>query len=1054
MNFIPKKQSIFVLTFLVSNLLIALTSLAQLTKNITSINNERNFSFNCAVQASDGVIWYGTNKGVIKFDGEKFSNFGNNKGLFNSPVTAIFIDKFKSIWLGHSNGKISIFKDNKFSPFIFNDKLGNQKITAITENNGVWIGTYGDGVYFLDINKKLVHYSSENGMSDNAVYTLCNEDANKVWAGTDGGLTCFNKVNGGVDLSIISMKKGLPDNIVRNIILAKNGDLVIAMQDSGICVYKTKYNTFKKASNWKYGAVNSVIEFEPNTFYIATEKNGIYKSIINNEKVGLFSKLNYTEGVDCRELNFLMKDRESNLWFLKKNGLTLFSHSRWKLFDKNNGLLADTILSVFIDSKNNCWIGSNKGLQLYTLPSFYENTPSVLTFKQQIFDKEVTCIFEDSMGNIWFGTYGFGLHKYNPKTSKLKSVSLNNEYENDNVSCITSDSQNKIWVATLGGGISVIEDYNGVEQVKNIGVNEGLSISYIYSILCDSENLRWVGTDGLGLVEHTAGIFIKVNEKSNIDAKSVYSIVKSHSGNVWFNMSENGIYKFDGSSISNYNTGNGLSDNNPLSIVTNKNQVMVVHSNGIDILNEKNNQFKYYYFNDFNLEPNLNASFADKKGNIYIGTNKGLVLFNSGALLSDPLSPLVSFSNISINNDLVNTLNKGKFKSNQNNITFNYHAVWFKIGEKIKYKYKLVGIDKGYKPTENKSISYSGLQPGKYTFYLSASNGEGNWSKPIVYSFTIAKPLWQLWWVWIIAVVLIYIAIYVIIKYRVNLLKREKKILEHKVQLRTQEIVNQSKIIEAKNKDITDSIEYAKKIQDSILPNIDFIKQHLPQSFIFYKQKDIVSGDFYWFTVKQNIIVFAAVDCTGHGVPGAFMSLIGNNILNQIVNEKNITNPASILMQLNDGVLKALYGNKTYAAAKDGMDIGICAIDHSTQSLLFSGAMRPLYFCRAGNLEEISGDKVSIGTHLNEGVHKDFTFKNKEIKFEKDDVFYLSTDGYADQFGGEKGKKMMKKNFKTLLQLNCLKGMEQQEKIVSESFMEWKGNFEQVDDILVIGFKL
>jgi serine phosphatase RsbU (regulator of sigma subunit) len=323
-----------------------------------------------------------------------------------------------------------------------------------------------------------------------------------------------------------------------------------------------------------------------------------------------------------------------------------------------------------------------------------------------------------------------------------------------------------------------------------------------------------------------------------------------------------------------------------------------------------------------------------------------------------------------------------------------------------------------------------------------------------MYQFSIQKPIWQLWWVWIIAFVIVYLSIYVVLRYRLNLLKREKKILEHKVQLRTQEIVNQSKIIEAKNKDITDSIEYAKKIQDSILPSIESIKKSLPESFIFYQQKDIVSGDFYWFAQKQNLTIIAAVDCTGHGVPGAFMSLIGNNILNQIINENNITDPAKILHHLNDGVIKALITSRTYGAAKDGMDMGICAINNSSNEVIFAGAMRPVYLCRDSKLEEIVGDKVAIGTDFHDGIHKDFKFSNKKIEVQKGDVFYLSTDGYADQFGGEKGKKMMKKNFKNLLQHISHKPMTEQEKIVSDSFLEWKGNFEQVDDVLVIGFRL
>ncbi|HRG57714.1 MAG TPA: two-component regulator propeller domain-containing protein [Bacteroidia bacterium] len=1027
---------------------------AQQIKNISSINNQRNISFNCLVQANDGTIWYGTNNGVIKFDGEKFKNFENTKGLINVPVSAIFIDQSNLIWIGHNNGKITIFENEKFSAFPFNDQLGSAKITSFIENNGMWIGTYGNGVYHVDKKNKVNHYNDQNGLSDNAVYTMCIDKRKSLWVGTDGGLTCLKNKKNATELDIISMKKGLPDNIVRNIILAQNGDLIIAMQDSGICAYNVDQRTFKKNEHWNYGPVISIIEFEPNTFYIASEKNAIFKCVISNDKIGSFSRLNYTENVDCRDLNVFYKDREKNLWFLKKNGMSILSQSRWKIFQKNNGIISDTILSVLIDSKNNCWIGSNKGLHIYSIPSYYEIVPTELTVKQQIYDKEVTCIFEDKFGNIWFGTYGNGLFKYNTKTKKIKSIPLQTEFENDNVSCITVDDNNKIWVSTLGGGISMIDNINASEEVKNFSFKDGLGVNYVYSILCDSQNLRWVGTDGIGLLEYTAGIFIKVNEKSNLESKSVYSIAKSSSGNVWFNMSEHGLYKFDGNSLLNYSTLNGLTDNNPLSISTYKNLVMAIHNNGIDVFNEKSNQFTNFYLNDVVFEPNLNASFTDKKGNVWIGTNNGLFLFNSSDIYTDTITPIASFTSVLVNNVNVNFDSKNSFSSSQNSFLFNFNAVWFKIGEKVKFKYMLKGVDKKFIYSENKSISYGGLQAGSYTFYLSASNGEGHWSKPITYHFTIAKPMWQIWWVWILAIAIIYLSIHLILRYRLNLLKREKKILEHKVQLRTQEIVNQSKIIEAKNKDITDSIEYAKKIQDSILPNIEYIKNFLPHSFIFYKQKDIVSGDFYWFAVKNNHIIFAAVDCTGHGVPGAFMSLIGNNVLNQIVNENNVTDPATILMQLNTGVLKALYGSKNYSTTKDGMDIGICNINIQTKNLIFAGAMRPLYLCREGVLEEILGDKVSIGTDFNEGTHKNFSFSNKEIKIQDNDVFYLSTDGYADQFGGEKGKKMMKKNFKNLLQLISNRTMDEQAKVVSDSLIEWKGNFEQVDDILVIGFKL
>lgn len=680
MTLINIKKIKFAFIAIVLVLWSSLQLVAQQIRNFYSINNQRNISFNCLVQTSDGTFWYGTNNGIIKYDGEKFKNFENTKGLINAPVSAIFIDESNVIWIGHNNGKITILENEKFSAFPLNDQLGTTKITSFIENKGIWISTYGDGVYYFDKTKKINHYNDQNGLSDNAVYAMCMDKNKSLWVGTDGGLTCFKNNKNFIEMDVVSMRKGLPDNIVRNIILANNGELIIAMQDSGICTYNVEQRKFKKSKFWNYGPVISIVEYEPHTFYLASEKNAIYKCIISNDKIGSFSKLNYTESVDCRDLNAFYKDREKNLWFLKKNGLTILSQSRWKIFQKNNGIIGDTILSVLVDSKNNCWIGSNKGLHIYSIPSYYEVVPTELTVKQQIFDKEVTCIFEDKYGSIWFGTYGNGLYKYNAKTKKVKSIPLKTELENDNVSCITIDDNNKIWVATLGGGISMIDNINETEVVKNFGIKEGLGVNYVYSILCDSQNLRWVGTDGIGLVEYTAGIFIKVNEKSDLESKSVYSIAKSNSGNVWFNMSEHGLYKFDGKSLINYNTQNGLTDNNPLSITTNKNLVMAIHNNGIDVFNEKSNQFSNFYLNDMAFEPNLNASFTDKKGNVWIGTNNGLVLFNSSEIFTDTTTPVASFTSIFVNNENVNLDSKNSFSSSQNSFVFNFNAVWFKIG--------------------------------------------------------------------------------------------------------------------------------------------------------------------------------------------------------------------------------------------------------------------------------------------------------------------------------------------------------------------------------------
>lgn len=259
----------------------------------------------------------------------------------------------------------------------------------------------------------------------------------------------------------------------------------------------------------------------------------------------------------------------------------------------------------------------------------------------------------------------------------------------------------------------------------------------------------------------------------------------------------------------------------------------------------------------------------------------------------------------------------------------------------------------------------------------------------------------------------------------------------------------QEQIIFQKNKDITDSISYARKIQHSILPQESLIKKFLPESFIVYLTKDIVSGDFYWFSHIDGSSILAAVDCTGHGVPGAFMSLIGYNLLNKIVNEQKITKPGDILLALNSGVIDALYKNET--ESKDGMDIAICKINHIQNTIEYAGAMRPLWILKDNDLHEIKADKIPIGTKQKDRTDQ-IEYTTHEISLDQKQSFYIFTDGYADQFGGPREKKYSTGKFKELLMRTSKNSFANQAELIKSEHTAWKGNNEQVDDILILGF--
>jgi serine phosphatase RsbU (regulator of sigma subunit) len=266
-----------------------------------------------------------------------------------------------------------------------------------------------------------------------------------------------------------------------------------------------------------------------------------------------------------------------------------------------------------------------------------------------------------------------------------------------------------------------------------------------------------------------------------------------------------------------------------------------------------------------------------------------------------------------------------------------------------------------------------------------------------------------------------------------------------------EQIEQQNTELAIKNKEITDSIKYAKRLQEAILPPQHFVKKLLPDSFILYKPKDIVSGDFYYVEEWGGKVFVAAVDCTGHGVPGAFMSIVGYNLLNQALNVYGLSKPALILNDLNKNISKMLHQSEEDSSVKDGMDICLISIDKQKKMLEYAAAYNPLWIIRNNELIELKADKYPVGSFVGEDV-KHFT--NNEFELKAGDMLYMFTDGYADQFGGEAGKKFKYKQLQKLLLDNANKDVNEQSKVFDETFESWKGRLEQVDDILLIGIKI
>lgn len=400
-----------------------------------------------------------------------------------------------------------------------------------------------------------------------------------------------------------------------------------------------------------------------------------------------------------------------------------------------------------------------------------------------------------------------------------------------------------------------------------------------------------------------------------------------------------------------------------------------------------------------------------------------------------------------------------------NTLNFRFATDYFDHTHKLVYSYLLEGKnDKWSRWSSENEIELSKLHEGKYILHVKAKNVYGVESKEAVFKFTILPPWYRTWWAYVLYGLLVILIVFITIKIAVYRLKQNTIRLEKIVKERTIEIENKNEELQGQHdqilhqkQEITDSINYAKRIQEAILPIKKEIKKVFPDSFVLFKPKDIVSGDFYWFSHHHQLSIFICADCTGHGVPGAFMSMICTDRLNHTVLEKKIISPSAMLKEVNQGIKRSLkQEDESDLKTKDGMDAAVCSFNHQTNDLIYAGANRPLWLLRNNELMEYKPTKTAVGGFTPEDQH----FDEISIKIEKGDIVYLSTDGYADQFGGAKGKKLMVKTFKEILiQYSSLPFDEQHNKL--DKFIEdWRNtkskddeHIEQVDDMCILGIR-
>ncbi|MCD6066440.1 MAG: rsbU 7 [Bacteroidetes bacterium] len=1034
-------------------------------------------------QDNKGYLWFGTNGGGVSvYDGMKFMNYTTKNGLVSNYVFSITQNKKGDVFLATYDG-LSVYNGFSFKNYTEKEKMpSNATFSVYTDRKDkVWIGTQ-KGVCTLE-NGKIVPFTTDTMLADKAVFTIFEDAAGNMWFGTmrNGAvkynpgtkkLTSYSAENGklGVENFVRSFNEDHKGNVYIGTIA---GCYIISPADT-----KTNIN-IKNQHNYGF---TSIIRDNQNVMWLGTE--GIVK-YANDKIVNYFDE---SKGLLGKSVLCALQDREGNYWFGTNGfGVAKLTSEMFTNYSPANGLPGEYIHCVFEDSKKNIWIGvSDQGVVRLKDNAMTMFSTTSVNKSQKIIDKNVHVVREDKNGNIWFGTQA-GISCYNG--SSINNYTIKQGLMDTSVYSLYIDRNNIVWAGTHNGLYAFDGSrFNAVELVNS--AKTGKEDAPIYSIYEDKNHALWL-SGNKGVIKYQDNKVTLFGAAQGFIDQSVFCTLQDPGGNYWFS-SESGIYRYDGKAFKNINDTMGLSSNQVYLLqMDDKNNLWIGTNNGLDKLSltEYNSSgkidIKHYGKEEGlkGLECNMNAGMHDQEGNLWFGTIKGVTVYNphfDKINYKEPLTHITSLrlffehAELSEYSEGVDSTSRLPINMvlpySKNHVTFDFIGICEANPSKVLYSFKLEGADENWSPPSSRNdATYSSLQPGKYTFLLKAMNNDGIWNEvPVAFKFTVEPPWYRTWWFYSLCVVIVIASVYFYNSYKTKKLTQDKLKLEKEVQLRTRElreekekvelvnkeVIEQKAIIEHKNSEITDSIKYAKDIQQALLPAKTLLSKDIPDSFLLYMPKDIVSGDFYWFAKRDGKNYFASCDCTGHGVPGAFMSIVGNSLLNEIVAEQNVFQPAAILNHLDSGVKTALNHNKGEQERRDGMDIALCAINKETLMLEYAGANRPLWIFRKdceGECEIVKPDKFAIGGIDLEQKHP---FTPHEIQLYPGDVLYTFSDGYADQFGGDRGKKMMVGNLQKLLAQIYIKPMDEQREILIKHFNNWKGEHEQIDDVLVIGVRV
>lgn len=1049
------------------------------------------------LQDEHGFLWIGTEGGgICKFDGYKFHSYTRRNGLTSDNVRLIFQASDKTIWVATDEG-VCYFNGTDFVKVALSDSLDEDRIRSIHEdrNGKIWVGS-DHGISFIHADKKLADtsLSFRQNFPDSTVRCLTWYQ-NKMWIGTDSGLYWYDKQNG---LTLFPLQNNLCSWRILEVFPDSKGNVWVGTSAGVNKVSDSTVSVFTTNDGLINNRVRSIAEDQYGNIWFGTSRG------ISVYDYGEMINLTMANGLTNDRVRCLTTDSFGNMWVgTFFGGIMRYHHKDFIGFTTTEGLASNQIQALCEDEYGDVLVGTNAGLTYLEVIDNKLYNYSTLTLGDNYLGNSIRAVYYDDNGYVWLGNArGITIIK---NDFKKELVFVNSEDGSTNVTVTAIKKfHGKYYIGTNSGlfQVNVDAQYQFFEIV-NLSENNQMGGKEVSSIAKDYNDRIWFGfSDGTVSVLDQAKL-ITPGVPENLE--NVLTMAIDSTGNLWLGTNGNGLFTgtYDAANkklnLKNYSTLEQLSSNYIYSILVTEDKIWLGHEHGIDILLQSADSVSTIIhcgkeIGFAGLQNNTGAALLDSKGNIWFGTMNGLFRLNTKELKSFTVGTpsIIYLTELMVNEQFVDWKKSTwcdttwgmydlpvnlNLPYNKNNLIFEFLGINFIAPEKIKFSWKLEGFDDDWSaPSSVMQAQYTNLPAGIYTFKVRASNELGVIQDSYEsITFIIEKPFWETWGFRIAAGVFITLVVMFFLRWRTKQLRENQRKLEAIIAERTQEITSQKEMLEEKNKEVTDSIFYSRRIQRSILPAKEKVAKLIEKYFIFFRPKDIVSGDFYWAdrSLDKSKTFFAVADCTGHGVPGAMVSLIGVRALTSALRESGITVASEILDNVNESVIETFTDHSTNTIIKDGMDIALCSLDYSDKNDIhfqYAGAHNSVWIVRkefdenilmdgelyepnlvyAGyKLFEIKADKQPIGYFDGRKA-----FSNHSGLLKKGDRIYLYSDGFADQFGGEKGKKFKYKTLKELILSAQEHDVAEQYAIIRNAFYDWKREFEQIDDVCLMGVEV